>query len=176
MEISELVDAASALVLGVRMREQARSHATSLRSAAERSASTLAPLFARRRVTAEIVATDLDVLAGLNRGAEVRRVTARCRRRVRLTLAGIQQAHAQFEAQLSAIRETPNEDLDESARRQRDRLQHQASDLRDVWSFLRDVEEWLFGNAGQLLADQQCILLLGPWGTGKTHFVCDFAL
>ena len=39
-----------------------------------------------------------------------------------------------------------------------------------------EIGEFLEGVEGQILTESSSILLLGDWGTGKTHFLCDFAL
>jgi hypothetical protein len=41
---------------------------------------------------------------------------------------------------------------------------------------LSEISEFIEGDEGRLLTQSSSILLLGEWGTGKTHFLCDFAL
>jgi len=65
---------------------------------------------------------------------------------------------------------------DEAANReQRSRLQSDVRALNDVMYAVRGLVEYLDGPSGRFLRGDNGVLLLGSWGTGKTHLLCDIA-
>lgn len=54
-------------------------------------------------------------------------------------------------------------------------IQNQQTHLRNYQAAISDVEEFL-RSPGCKLQYNNLALLLGEWGTGKTHYLCDFAL
>jgi hypothetical protein len=50
------------------------------------------------------------------------------------------------------------------------------SALRRLADPLGDISDFADESEGMVLTERSSILLLGEWGTGKTHFLCDFAL
>lgn len=176
LEIIDLVEAISALVLGDRARTRARLHADALRKAAKDAEYTLQHLLAGVRITPALIADELDTFAALNTGTEVKAHLLAIRRHLRLASRCIERRQELVEAELAGFRDVSVEQLDEARKGAREVAQYRARDLRAVWSSMREVSEWASGAEGQLMADQQCALLIGAWGTGKTHFVCDYAL
>lgn len=176
VEIADLVDAVSALVLGSRARTRMREHATTLRQVSKKTEITLSRCFAGVQTKPEVVADDLYRLAEMASAREVRLGLATLRRHLHLARRCAERRQEAAEVELSRLRDSASDQLDEAEKRQREVLQYRARDLRDVWYSLSEVEQWAAGAEGQLLADRPCALLLGPWGSGKTHFVCDFAL
>ena len=47
--------------------------------------------------------------------------------------------------------------------------------ISDVMSAVRGLVEYLDGPSGRFLRGENGLLLLGSWGTGKTHLLCDIA-
>lgn len=176
LEIAALMDAVSALVLGERARVRVREHAVAIRKAAKDAEYTLADVLSGVRTTPVAIADELDTLAGLQTAAEIRAHLASIRRHLGVASRCIERRQGLVEAELDASQATLAEQLDEEAKRKREVLQYRARELRGVWYSLREVSDWASGTEGQLLAERPCALLIGAWGTGKTHFVCDFAL
>lgn len=176
IEIAGLVDAVSALVLGERVRARVREHAVALRKAAKDAEYTLEHLLRGVQITPVVIADELDALTDVKSTVEVRERLIAIRRHVRLASRCVERRQEVVEAKLAADRNAVAEQPDDARSREREVLQYRARDLREVWSSLRDVDEWTSGADGQLLADRQCALLIGAWGMGKTHFACDVAL
>lgn len=176
LEIAELIEAVSSLVFGERARARAQEHSAAIRRAVKDSDTTLTRLLGGVQTTPSTVAEDLDRLARTTTSPGVRRAVLTLRRHVRIALRTVERRQERIESRRSRLRDSTTDQLSDSERREREILQYQARDLRNVWSALREANEWAAGVEGQLLADRQCALLLGPWGSGKTHFACDFTL
>lgn len=176
IEIGELVSAVSALALGARAQLEVRHHATALRQAVKSAEHTIHQMLSGIRITPVVVADDLDRLADQWASGAVRRNMSTLRRHMRVLRLSLERRQAGIEARLSHIRDRPADQVSDAEKRERETLQFSARDLREVWSALREIQDWVSGSQGQLLAERHCALLLGPWGSGKTHFVCDFAL
>ena len=176
IEIAGLLDAISALVLGERVRARVREHAATLRKAAKDAEYALAHLASGVRITPAVISDELDALADLKTAVEIRASVACIRRHLRVASKCVERRQELVETQLTALRDTPEEQLDDARKREREVLQYRSRELREVSYSLREIGEWTSGTEGLLLADRQCALLIGAWGTGKTHFVCDFAL
>jgi hypothetical protein len=176
LEIAGLVDAVSALVLGERARARVTEHAVALRKAAKDAEYTLEHLLRGVQITPVVIADELDALAEVKSTVEMRARVIAIRRHLRLASRCVERRQRVVEAKLAADRDALSEQPDDARSREREVLQYRARDLREVWSSLRDVDEWTSGADGQLLVDRQCALLIGAWGTGKTHFACDVAL
>ncbi len=75
--------------------------------------------------------------------------------------------------------EKPEQEPEEVKRarsQERDRLHARVSAVRRLEEPLEEISHFADGREGVLLAERNSILLLGDWGTGKAHFLCDFAL
>ncbi|WP_344060466.1 hypothetical protein [Terrabacter lapilli] len=59
---------------------------------------------------------------------------------------------------------------------EKDRFRSRVSSLRRSLQPLYELQEVLEGAEGTLASEQRTMFLTGEWGTGKTHFLCDFAL
>jgi len=153
-----------------------RERAADLRKVSKDADATLKRLLAGVRTTPVLVADDVERVADVAAASDVLPAISTLRRHLRLAQKCLERRQETLEGRLSQLRDTAADQLNEVERRERESLQHQARDLQNVWSSLREVDEWADGPEGRLLAHRQCALLLGPWGSGKTHFVCDFAL
>lgn len=176
LEIAELVEAVSSLTFGRRARARAREHSAALRRTAKDADATLSRLLVGVQITPAGIADDLDVLADARAAPEIQRAVSTLRRHLRIALRTLERRQEAVESRHSRFRDAKTDELTDMERREREVLQYQVRDLRNVWSALRATREWAVGAEGQLLADQQCTLLLGPWGSGKTHFACDITL
>lgn len=58
---------------------------------------------------------------------------------------------------------------------ERNQLDSSIQDVYALKSAIEDIFSYLLNSTGQLLANKNCAFLLGSWGTGKTHFLCDTA-
>src|ERR1035437_7857047 len=54
-------------------------------------------------------------------------------------------------------------------------LRAQVHGIRELSEALQELKRHYEGSSGELLVQRLC-LLRGQWGTGKTHFLCDFAV
>ncbi len=59
---------------------------------------------------------------------------------------------------------------------ERDRVQSRLGAIQRIEDALYEVSEFADGREGDLVVQRSSVLLLGEWGTGKTHFLCDLAL
>jgi hypothetical protein len=59
---------------------------------------------------------------------------------------------------------------------ERQRLQSRLQTVRRIDEALDDATEFASGPEGALAVERSAVVLLGAWGTGKTHFLCDLAL
>lgn len=57
----------------------------------------------------------------------------------------------------------------------RGKIEYDINHLRALAHVVEDLEVYLEGTPGKALLDNNSLLLLGSWGTGKTHFLCDVA-
>lgn len=168
--ISYLVDAFDALSLSEAWRDQVRGHATRIREANRSARSrSLTQVFRRRTVTMETLLQRLDAVADLDdlpqvasavRGA--RKASTRVQQRLN------EQLHILYEASHKTVD-------DDEGRREKERADAQSRAIREILSPIETLDAYLTGLPGQLLADRHGALLLGSWGTGKTHLLCDLA-
>ena len=154
-----------------------REHAAAIREAAKTAEYTLTQLLPGVRITPVAIADELDALADRQTAAEIRADLASIRRHLRVASRCIERRQGLVEAELAASRDKSADQLDDAAKRANGRFSSTAArELRGVLYSLSEVSDWASGTVGRLLADRQCAFLIGAWGTGKTHFVCDFAL
>ena len=179
LEIEPLQRAASALSLGAALRSRARALEESLRTAYDRDHYLAERLFGRRTVNLERLADDLSVLASGGSIDEVRKGTLVLRRHLNAVRGRLEGAKSDAYTDLRALDEANQKGESEEDKRkhsqERERIQGRLSAFRRLDEPLSDIGEFADGHAGQLLTRSSAILLLGDWGTGKTHFLCDFA-
>lgn len=167
LRVAHLVDAVQALSMSDKFRERVREQEKDLRDALRYSQSTIVPLFRRRVVTPEAVAKDLAQLSSLETPQEIRQRVLKIRRRCGLLTNRIQR-------ELETIYQSRNL-IAEHDLQARERLDSSRRDLILIDRAVEGIVGYLSGLPGTLLADRTAFLILGSWGTGKTHFMCDIA-
>lgn len=181
LEIRPLHQAASALSLGSGLRERARELGASLRDAHDRDRHLVDELFARRTVTVSRLAEDLGHVADASTPGEARKWAMELRRHVKTIRQRLAAAEDTEYEELRALNAQPSgaasdDESKRAASQAREQLQIRLAGLRRLDEHVGDVVDFADGPEGLLLTRSSSILLLGEWGTGKTHFLCDFAL
>ena len=180
LEIQPLQRAASALALGSAMRSRATELGESLRSVYDRDHYLADWLFGRRAVNLQRLSDDLRLLASGGSIGAVRKTTLVLRRHLAAVRRRMEEAEGEAHAALRILDQAGPDwesDEDKKARSQeRERIRGRLSGLRRLDEPLSRIGVFVDSEEGQLLTQSNSILLLGEWGTGKTHFMCDFAL
>ena len=167
IRVSHLVEAVDALSFRDGFRNRVRELENDLTEAIRRTRLTMDDLFKRRTVSPAVVADDLIQLCDLETPAEIRVQILRIRRRCNHLEKALQRdREATYQSQSQ---------LTEDDKQGRDRLDARRSDLFTVERAVSEIGDYLSGVPGTLLADNPVLLILGAWGTGKTHFMCDLA-
>jgi hypothetical protein len=169
IEIGYLVDAFDALSLVDGWRQRAQGLAEGLAKASEYQTRLLDGLFGRRRATPGRLVDQVAELRALRDPTVIGRTATQLRRNGTSVVRHLQ-------SKIDALWEQLRELADEPQHRElRSRLQSDASALRGVMSAAQDLIEYLDGPSGRFLRGENGLLLLGSWGTGKTHLLCDIA-
>ncbi|MDO9486643.1 MAG: hypothetical protein Q7K25_11360 [Actinomycetota bacterium] len=180
LAIQSLQRVASALTLGSAFDERVRDLAQLVRAAYDRDNFMADRLFAGRKIDLQRLAADLDGLAGNDGAAEIRPAMLVVRRHLQVVRKRISSAEEEAGRALQTVEnEVSDSDTEEQKRtrsEERDRLQSRLSGVRRLSEALIEVEVFVDGREGDLILNCGSVLLLGQWGTGKTHFLCDFAL
>lgn len=169
IEISYLVDAFDALSLVDGWRRRARGLGQGITKASEYQTHLLDRLFRRRRATPARLVDQVQALQGLQEPAALRRAALQLRRNSELVVGRLQR---EVDALWEQLRELPDEAPNHE---QRSRLQSDMRALSAVMSAVRELVEYLDSPPGRFLRGNNSLLLLGSWGTGKTHLLCDIA-
>ena len=167
LRVPYLDELAAALSFADDFRTRLCELASALTKSLRRTRATMDSVFERRTVTPTVVSDDLVAFRSASTPEEIRTHTLQVRRRCRLVGEALE---VESEAIYQAKRK-----LEEEDRAERTRLDARQSDLFLVEQELAAVADYLDGLPGTLLADNACLLVLGSWGTGKTHFMCDLA-
>jgi hypothetical protein len=137
-------------------------------------------LFSGRISSLEAVAKDLDRLADSGTAEDARKSVLALRRHLGAINKRLEVAQTEAYALLSTLRgeegSSPTEGAGEATSQERERIQGRLAALGRIVDALEGVNEFDRGPEGALLTRLNSILLLGEWGTGKTHFLCDFAV
>ncbi|WP_133057880.1 hypothetical protein [Mycolicibacterium conceptionense] len=180
LAIEPLQRAASALSVGANLRAHATELCSSLATAYERDSREADRLFARRVVNLQRICSDLSGLAGASLDGDVRKQALRLRRHLVAVRRRLRDAEDNAYSELGVLEEAntgPESDEEKRVRsNQRELIRMRIAGLRRLDEPLVDIDEFIEGVEGQLLTQSSSILLLGEWGTGKTHFLCDFAM
>lgn len=177
LSIESLDRRISALALTTYFRERMRTAADELRENRRSRGYLAESLFGDRVVGVGTIADDLDAIAVAPESAAVRLGFRKLRRDLGLVSRRLSVEREQLQVQLTAV---PAAELDASTGEGRPTRRSQINsrlqsieELNQTLYPVREVADEVEGSAGP---DGNPILLLGEWGTGKTHFVCDFAL
>ncbi|WP_343708398.1 hypothetical protein [Mycobacterium sp.] len=180
LAIEPLQRAAAALSLGAGLRTRVMALRDLLAAAYDRDSNDADRLFGRRVVNPDRLCSDLSQLAGAPLGVDVRKQAVVLRRHLKAVRGRLGESEADAYTNLRALEDasTGSESDEERKARstQRERIRMRIAALQRLGEPLSDISEFVEGAEGRLLAQSNSILLLGEWGTGKTHFLCDFAL
>lgn len=131
---------------------------------------TWASIFRNRTITPSVVAKDLAELGTIEGLAGVRSRVSDLRRRIAALERVLDRAAERFSSAERALAGS-----DDADKERRDRLQAQTRDLYHLRGALGSIREFVMGDLGTLMSRKKCLLVLGPAGSGKTHFLCDAA-
>lgn len=167
IEIDYLTDAFDAISLVDGWRTRTRELADRITKASEYRERTVDRLFRRRRVTPSRLLEQIQALQGLAEPADIRRGVIQLRSNSERVVGRLRQEIDALWEQIHALPDEP------SSREERGRLQSEAQVLGNVMAAVEELVGYLAGPPGRLLAGANGLLLLGSWGTGKTHLLCD---
>jgi len=167
IRVAHLVDAVDALSFNDGFRARVRDHEAELRNALKQTRFTMEHAFKGRTVTPAVVADNLARLCSLTAAEDIRAQVLLIRRRCNLLENGFRKEHESIYQARSGL-----SDDDKQAR---DRLDGRRQDLIFAGQAVSGALNYLTTVPGTLLADNSALLILGAWGTGKTHFMCDLA-
>lgn len=179
LAIVPLQRAADALAQGSAFRERVEALSGEIRKAHDRDDHFANGLFERRVASVQRIILDLDALASADTVVDRRAAMRGLRRHLRSVRGRLSTTEDELRAQLQALEvtqpETASEEEKKARSNERDRVQSRLGAIRRLEEALYEVAEFADGDEGDLAADGSSILLLGEWGTGKTHFLCDYA-
>ena len=166
--IEYLVDAFDALALVEGWRERVQNCAAAIDKESEYRALLLKRLFRRCRVTPSLVSSQVSDLALLHDPQLIRQGVHQLRRNCSLVVGKLQRENQKLWDRLQSLPEGTAND-------ERGSLQSDTRVIGDLMRAVEDLIQYLTGAPGKLLSDRNTLLLLGSWGTGKTHLLCDIA-
>jgi hypothetical protein len=167
IEIEHLVDAFDALSLADGWRERIGALADAIEKAMEHQTDRLDSLFRRSKASPAQLLAKAQELRALRGPTDIRRAAARLRRDSNYLADRLQHEVSTLWDQIGGFSEEQRQD--------RERVEHAARGLGNVRSEVQELLGYLDGTPGQLLRTHRGLLLLGSWGTGKTHMLCDVA-
>lgn len=180
LAIEPLQRAASALSRGASLRTRATQLAVLLAAAYDRDSDDADRLFGRRVVNLQRLCTDLNKVASASSGSDVRKHVRLLLRHLEAVRGRLSDARADAYTELRALEAASAGSKSEEERKgrsnKRELIRMRIAALQRLEEPLSELSEFVEGAEGQLLTQSSSILLLGEWGTGKTHFLCDFAL
>jgi hypothetical protein len=167
IEIGYLVDAFDALSLVDGWRSRIRGLTERVKEESEHRAYLLDRLFRRCRATPARMVEQVQALREVREPIALRRDTLQLRRNSEQVVRRLQR---ETDALWEQLRELPDEP---SNRERRDRLQSNVRAIGGVMAVVEELVAYLDGPSGRFLRGANGLLLLGSWGTGKTHLLCD---
>ncbi|MEI2672384.1 MAG: hypothetical protein V9G13_15020 [Marmoricola sp.] len=180
LAIVPLQRAGDALAQGSAFRERVEALSGGIRKAHDRDEHFANGLFERRVASVQRIIADLDALASADTVVSRRTAVRGLRRHLRSVRGRLTTTEDELRARLRALEETKSETESEEEKKarssERERVQSRLGAIRRLEEALYEVAEFSDGHEGDLVADGSSILLLGEWGTGKTHFLCDYAV
>ena len=174
LEIRALHQAACALSLSAEFSTRVRELRAVLLDAYDREHHVIDPLFKARTITPARLCDSLEQLAGAATPSEARRKLLETRRRSKLVRSRLTAA-AEAETTALQLLGTQSRSAGSVDPAERERIRGRLAAFRRLEEPLAQIAEFTDGPEGQLLTRSNSILLLGEWGTGKTHFLCDLA-
>lgn len=166
IEVDYLVAAFEALSLADGWRERLGDFGRGVSEAVDRRAGTLDRIFRRRTITPSRLIEEVRNLEVPGNTADVRPATARLHR-------DTARVNQNLQTEIDALMERRRQLVDEN--KERDAIEYEMRQLRGIQDPVEELLTYLAGTPGQLLQAPKGLLLLGSWGTGKTHLLCDVA-
>lgn len=180
LAIEPLQRAASALCVGAHFRTHVTALGTSLASAYDRDSDQADRLFGQRVVNLQRICDDLSGIATASISGEVRSGLLLLRRDLLAVRRRFSDAEESAYSELRLLEEadtSSESDKEKSLRsNKRELIRMCIAALRRLDEPLSEIREFADGVESRLFTQSSAILLLGEWGTGKTHFLCDFAM
>lgn len=170
IRIDHLVEAVDALTLTEGFRHRLRDLHDQLEEVHRRTRYSLGRTFARRSITPQEVIDDLERLASLVRPHAIRERTSLLRRRCRLVVDALRAELGRIDDAQDELRQKSGDKPKERSRE----LDNRRYQLNQLQSALLEVQAFLEG-AGIIATDRKALFIVGTWGTGKTHLMCDLA-
>ena len=167
IEIGYLIAAFDALSLADGWRERLRGIGQEISEAVDRHTDRLNRVFRRRAISPARLLDEIHDLEEPCDPADVRRATVELRRNSARIVQRLQ-------TEIDTLWERHRQ-LDDGSHRERELLDYELRGLRGVLDAVQELLTYLDGTPGQLLRTPRGLLLLGSWGTGKTHLLCDVA-
>lgn len=169
LEIAYLEAALEALALAGGAIDRIGKAAEELAGTVKRSRDFEARAFGRRLRPSDVTAL-VPLLKATNDPGEIRRVVMLMRRKAAAVKSTLDSRGQSLASQQRAHGSNTPADKEE-----RSRLDSEFDELNRVVDALDGLTSNISGPEGSFLAGKNCLLLLGSWGTGKTHFLCDVA-
>jgi hypothetical protein len=167
INIGYLDDVIQALALSEGFRERLRESGREIARAFDSCRYIISPHFRGRVRTPQALSAQIDrtikadgLEAIIAEGGKLRVITRSVARRVEKSIDELWERQRQIS------------EKDDQRRRALDTDIHQLRTLSDA---VEGLESYLHGISGTALLRNNTLLLLGAWGTGKTHFLCDVA-
>lgn len=172
LEIEELLATCRALAMSEEARDEIRSGARAMRALED----SLAQDFRRRSVTPALLAGDLELLAAAS-ATTVSQVLTVARRRSRVIHNHVTRLYDECSRKIEEVSKAQEPDHGRRAGdSELEALKSRNRDYRSAWEVTTHTKNLLQANSMKVFcADKKAILLRGPWGSGKTHFACDFS-
>ncbi|MCS5732867.1 ATP-binding protein [Herbiconiux daphne] len=130
--------------------------------------------FRRRTITFSSLASDLESIADASSAGGVRAGFKRLQRHLRLVREAIATRESKLRADLASLAAAEAATDREPA--QRETIDSHLRTMSELEDFLYPIVEILEHHEGRTALNRMPTLLLGEWGTGKTHFACDIVL
>jgi DNA replication protein DnaC len=167
---------ASALTMGTQYRRTVGQLAEELAAARNRRASVHQKLFARRRASFSSLEGMLTSISNARMPQEITEQLRVLRRHAGLIATRLESEQRQSrllaEEERDRRRDSPSTALDQSI----SRLDGHIRAVAELSDALHPILQFAESAQSRVFTDTNAVLLVGDWGTGKTHFVCDFAL
>jgi hypothetical protein len=169
LEMRHLVEAVDALSLDEGFRTRLRELASAMDKACLRTRHVWAPIFHRRTTTPDLLVEEAERLAGSQTTEDIHVNATRFLRSANRVSRKLTESFDETLGLLLAegdARPTPE---------MRSQLETRRQHLSSLLDPVDELREYLNGPNGDLLSRRTAMVLLGAWGTGKTHFLCDIA-
>ena len=171
IEIDHLVEAICALSLSDGFRDRLKGLKADVESEYERNRYALGGAFRSREITPGTLIQDVEQFASRVRPHAVKAHARKVLRRARHVVGGLDRELERIDRTRTELRAGDDDKKKDEKLRSLDNRRVQITRLRSAVQSIRSF----VGGTGRLATTDQAIMLLGTWGTGKTHLMCDVA-